>query len=331
MLFKCIFKYSLLVSTAVALTLGSAHGAQRMLPQPQISNNIVYVQSGGNAELAVRIDSMEQQIRGLTGMVETLQFELNKLQEQLRRQSEESEFRFQELEKTGADVLTAPDTNIDVQAKTPNTEPEILEDFAFEDVSLLLDAPGQGAVIGSGLPGVGAQLIVLPIEVFEFDTSSSDDVSQMPISLTPAALENSSVNLMPMSAAETQAIEDRFLAAAELIRNKRYVQASSDLQQMLNANNEKATEARTLYLLGETHLGQNDFVGAARSYLNAYKVDPNSEFAPLSMVRLAVALAEMGEKTAACTTLAEALIQYPSVQPRMHELIDLDQSQLKCS
>lgn len=53
------------------------------------------------ADLVVRLDRLENQIRQLTGAVEQLQFRNRELEQQLRRMHEDVEFRFQEQGKGG--------------------------------------------------------------------------------------------------------------------------------------------------------------------------------------------------------------------------------------
>ena len=45
-----------------------------------------------------RILQLEEQVRQLTGRVEELNFQMLQMQEQMRRQQEDNEFRFQQLE-----------------------------------------------------------------------------------------------------------------------------------------------------------------------------------------------------------------------------------------
>jgi TolA-binding protein len=49
-----------------------------------------------------RIGQLEEQVRNLNGRIEELGFQLLQMQEQMRQMQEDNEFRFQELEKTGA-------------------------------------------------------------------------------------------------------------------------------------------------------------------------------------------------------------------------------------
>ena len=76
-----------------ALAAGGAQAAEwRGLPQ-------------GSYEVAQaadpRVYQLEEQVRSLNGKVEELTFQLLELQEQLRRNQEDNEFRFQQLEGSG--------------------------------------------------------------------------------------------------------------------------------------------------------------------------------------------------------------------------------------
>ena len=63
--------------------------------QPEV---IHVAQSREAAELALRIQQLEEQIRVLTGQVEGLQFQLTQMQTLIENQTKDNEFRFQQLE-----------------------------------------------------------------------------------------------------------------------------------------------------------------------------------------------------------------------------------------
>ena len=72
-------------------------------------------QSKEEAQLTVRVQQLEDQVRTLTGQIEGLQFTLTQLQTQLQKMSDDNEFRFQQLEggnapKAGAGKKTSAAT-----------------------------------------------------------------------------------------------------------------------------------------------------------------------------------------------------------------------------
>ena len=62
----------------------------------------VNAQSQSEAQLAVRIQELEDQVRALTGQLEGLQFSITNMQTQLQQMADDNEFRFQQLEGGGA-------------------------------------------------------------------------------------------------------------------------------------------------------------------------------------------------------------------------------------
>ncbi len=68
----------------------------------------VFAQSTQEAQLTVRVQQLEDNVRTLTGQVEGLQFTLTQMQEQLQKMQDDNEFRFQQLEggKGGAPKKT---------------------------------------------------------------------------------------------------------------------------------------------------------------------------------------------------------------------------------
>ena len=60
------------------------------------------------AQLSLRIDSLEEQIRTLTGQVQESSFRVQQLEEQLRRFREDTEFRFRDLQGGGITAIPDP-------------------------------------------------------------------------------------------------------------------------------------------------------------------------------------------------------------------------------
>jgi TolA-binding protein len=70
------------------------------IPQADIGepSRIHVAQSREEAQLALQIQQLQEQIRLLTGQVEGLQFQLTQMQTLIERMTEDNEFRFQQLE-----------------------------------------------------------------------------------------------------------------------------------------------------------------------------------------------------------------------------------------
>ena len=70
-----------------------------------------------------------------------------------------------------------------------------------------------------------------------------------------------------------------------------------------------STEAQ--YRRGEALAAQQDWRGAARSFLDAFSGAPQDPLAPRALYQLAVSLGELGQTDEACLTLTEVDSRYP--------------------
>jgi tol-pal system protein YbgF len=105
----------------------------------------------GPAELLVRIDRLENQIRQLTGEIEQMQYRNQQLEAALRRLQDDSEFRFQELGSRGGSRATTarPGTVLPNQPGPPVGR----RSDGFDPVENP-SAPGAPRVLGSNQPGL---------------------------------------------------------------------------------------------------------------------------------------------------------------------------------
>ena len=114
-------------------------------------------------ETLVRLNALEQQVRELNGRIEELNFFILQMQEELRRQKEDNEFRFQDLEggASGAsggerrgDLSTGGETEVAAEALDVETLDVETSDTVIENDETVFNEPeGAGneevAVLGA--------------------------------------------------------------------------------------------------------------------------------------------------------------------------------------
>ncbi|MEO1551389.1 MAG: tol-pal system protein YbgF [Pseudomonadota bacterium] len=83
------------------------------------------------------------------------------------------------------------------------------------------------------------------------------------------------------------------------------------------------------YYLGEALFAQQDWNGAARSFLDSFSGAPNGELAADALYRLGISLGQLGQFSEACLTLTEVPRRYPT-SPRAAE-VPGQKSVLGCS
>jgi len=125
--------------------------------EPQRRSEPRYAQQMPGHELAVRLERLEGQIRQLTGAIEQLQHRNQQLEQQVRRQQEDTEYRFQEISgRPGAAPRRAPPATQSPAPQPPAAAPSGRRSDAF-DPSENPGAPGAPQALGSipARPGAG--------------------------------------------------------------------------------------------------------------------------------------------------------------------------------
>jgi len=84
------------------------------------------------------------------------------------------------------------------------------------------------------------------------------------------------------------------------------------------------------YWLGESYYARGAFKDAADAFLASYRTYGSSEKAPDSLLKLAMSLAALGEKDAACSTFAEFGAKYPSAEPALLDQAKAERRKVGC-
>jgi tol-pal system protein YbgF len=91
-----------------------------------------------------------------------------------------------------------------------------------------------------------------------------------------------------------------------------YGAAESAFAQVVHAYPDDPLAGKAQYWLGETYYVRGQYKNAADAFLKGYKKYKSGEKAPDSLLKLGMALAELGQKDAACSTLKELGTKYPA-------------------
>ncbi len=263
---------------------------------------------GGNkrtreaAELNLRVDGVEQEIRNLTGKIEELSFQLRQLQDQMRRMQEDNEFRFQQLE-------SGDQKRGDVNPPTPSdTDLAANSSRAYQtgdpQKHVLGTLPGSYAEDGSNTQSGGADQGGAsggPLDLSALARGNSNDPVAPPASQEPgpAAAPVSGEPNQDYEAAYTHVLQGDYTTSERMFRD--FLTAYPDHQLAGNAQ----------YWLGESLFARGLYREAADAFLKSYSEYPGSTKGPDSLLKLGLALAGLGEQAAACATYGELLAKFP--------------------
>ncbi|HZO46738.1 MAG TPA: tol-pal system protein YbgF [Xanthobacteraceae bacterium] len=326
---------------------------QQRAPQQQGT----VAQSQGQ-ELSQRIGRLEAQIRELTGAIEQLQYRNQQLEAQLQRVQGGG----------GAPAPAArgpaapPQQQMQPQAQPPQVQPPQApapgrRGDAF-DPSQNPSAPGVGRVLGQvpaggtqqapvaqtnpqyqaqpqydddevGAPGgraAGAPLdLSRPPGAGGYQQGGSANDMQAPPQRGPGGAGAQVATLPP-----SDSPRDNYDMAYGYITRKDYALAEDGFRNFLRRFPSDRLVPEAQYWLGETMFQRQRYRDAAEQFLGVSTKFETNARAPDALLRLGQSLAAMGEREAACASLAEVLRKYPRASVAVRQGVDREQKRVRC-
>jgi tol-pal system protein YbgF len=338
-------------------------GAQRQ-PQGQSQNQSeVVVKRSGNVaqadpgDVAVRLDSMENAIRQLTGTIEQLQFRNQQLEQQLRA-----------LQQGGAAAQPSvqpqqPGGRPSQSPNMPTYQPPVANPGRRGDVfdpNQQPNAPGTPRVLGNasiaapepaadnGLPigAPGGRDAGAPLDL---STLSSNAAAPPPGSvvnnapgqnLPPVMSQQNAPQTSPRVAnapspqvatlPPTASPQDEYDMAYGYVLHKDYALAEQSFRDFLKKYPTDRLVPDAHYWLGESMFQRQRYRDAAESFLAVSTKYEKAGKAPDSLLRLGQSLAALNQKEAACATLAEVERKFPRASATVKRGVASEQKRVHC-
>ena len=331
---------------AVAMGLGlysTAASAQTTILPAELSglafNNTqqpdrMLVAQADDAQLMVRIQQLEEQLRSLNGQIEGLTFQQTQMQEIINRMQEDNEFRFQQLEggaggKTDAVTqpggVTPPEASPQIQIQTPTP--------VGVDSVPLTQIPEQGV---KPLPGEA-----------EFDPTFEDQ-SAVPmdelgnsgdplvgtgqgggLDLATGQPLDLSYNPAIISTGDADA-DAQFAAGYEALNAGDYAFAADQFDQFVSIYPDNPQVPEAANLLGEALLQERQYDRAAEVLLDAFQKHPDHARSPDLLLNLGTALSGAGERETACRTFGEVDKRYTNLNAAFVTRLAEEKAKAEC-
>jgi tol-pal system protein YbgF len=233
--------------------------------------------SPAQGDLGPRLDALETQISALTSHVEQIGRQMSALEAKLSAlQSAPPPLRQGEAPAPPADTATASVGASDAEAGGPGVPRWYGPKPGSDEVAALLENDAASDVAPAG-------------------DSGADNA---PRNLTAA-----------LSGAEVQTLYQRGYAA---LLQKDYGGAEVAFRQLVESYPSDALAGDAQYWLGETYYVRGQYKNAADTFLKGYQKYKSGQKAPDTLLKLGMALAELGQKDAACSTFGELKTKYPA-------------------
>ena len=300
--------------------------------------NAGFAQSKEDAQVLVRVQQLEDQVRTLTGQIEGLQFQLTQMQELIQKQNDDNEFRFQQLEggKGGAGKKSdaATQTGGDAPAVALPQPPEGTQ---TTDKPPMIAAPTDAA-------SAPADAASAPADAGDMDSDGLGQSADPLVGTNGTDGNTSTLGTLPdngesrplnLSLDSSQALADgdavaQYKAGYDAIVRGDYAFAEDQFRQFIALYPKDPQAADATNWLGEALLQRQAYDDAADVLLTGYQTYPQSPRAPDLLMKLGIALAGAGESDTACRTFAEVGKRYPKQPAAFNSRLAQEKQKAKC-
>ncbi|SKA14390.1 tol-pal system protein YbgF [Consotaella salsifontis] len=274
------------------------------------------------SDTLVRLNQLEDEVRRLNGRVEELSYQLLQAQEQMRKQQEDNEFRFQDLEGRGGGAgASASGQKSGALEKPQPTQGSGDAEFAGLTPEPGAAPAGQGADTTGNvrqIPDSGSTQAAAPGQGTGTPAPAATPTPPTTSSETVASID-------PKSAGDLYALAYNYLLAGD------YKLAENAFRQYSQTYPDAKDAADAEYWLGESLFAQKEYTDAAEVFLNAQKQHPDSRKAPEMLLKLGMSLARLDNADTACATYNEVSRRYPNVSDSVRRKLKDEKTAARCS
>lgn len=242
--------------------------------------------------LLTKVQQLESQIRQLTGRVEELGYQVQRVGERSDKIQSDTDLRLQALEG-GAGPRS--DNAAGAAAAPPRSPPAT-------DTGSSLGAP--------------------PRPLGQLSKVESMQAGTLKPTTPPAAQQQ--------AALPTGSIEQQYQAAFDYLVKHDYDRAESAFRAFVAKNPGDALAGNAQYWLGETYYVRQRYQDAAVAFLEGYQKYPKSPKAADNLLKLGMALGQVGQKTEACTTFGRLQKEFPEAPTNIKRRLFQESQKLQC-
>ena len=275
---------------------GTGPGGAPTAPSPD-------TQSSVNNE--VRISQLEDQVRTITGEIEELTYNLDQMKRRLDTLSSDIDQRLAALEHPGAAGGPPPPPS----GPPPQAQGQV--------------PPGPRSLAGGPPKGAGANPADAP--------SQSGVLGQLPAAgaaqtaAAPAAGGEAAAAPLPNGTPQEQ-----YNYAFGLLRQANYPAAEQALRSFIQRYPNDALAGNAQYWLGETYFVRKDYTNAAAVFAEGYQKYPKGGKAADNLLKLGMALGQLGQKPDACRAFARLDRDFPTAPATIKDRAGDEKKRLGC-
>jgi len=116
----------------------------------------------------------------------------------------------------------------------------------------------------------------------------------------------------------------------DFLKRQDYASAETAFREFLKRYPKDPLSGNAQYWLGETHYVRGDYQKAAVEFLNGYQNYPKSNKATDNLLKLGMAMANIGQTQGACTALGRLMKEYADAGDQIRRSAQQERQKLKC-
>ncbi len=275
----------------------------------------------------LRVQQLEEEIRALNGRIEEMSFQLLQMQETIRKQQEDNEFRFQDLEKKSGSLTRPVDggQQQDSVAEIITETPDVGATADASGVGTPDTAPGEQTLGSIALDESG-----MPVTATLNEGAIDNGSTALPGVDTGVTAPSTTPQSAPQQTASLNSESDVYQVAYAHVLSGDYSLAESEFRDFIAAYPSSAKIADANFWLGEALYSQGNYNEAAKTFLNAHQTYNTSPKAPEMLLKLGMSLAALDNTETACATLREVSKRYPKASRAVVSKVASEQKRLGC-
>jgi tol-pal system protein YbgF len=238
----------------------------------------------GAADIEVRMQRLEEQMRALTGRVEEVANGLDQLKQRVEQINSDFDVRFNQL--SGGTTSASP-----VPGRPPAPDP-----------NRFAGAPPALVPPGTAVPAPGA-----PTPLFHTLTPPP---GVKPVNPPPEAPPTTPAATLPAGS-----VNQQFNYAFGLVKQADFPAAEVALRAFIEQHPNDPLAGSAEYWLGETYYQRSKYMEAAAAFAEGYKRFPKGPKAAENLLKLGMALARADQKKNACLAFARLEQEFPANAP----------------
>ncbi len=249
----------------------------------------------------LKLSEIESQFQNLTNNFEEINFKLDKLSTRLSKIQADNQLRFQQIEKNVNKNISLEAEKVTSNSNTDNkkqilpgsTEPQDLGSVSYKDMASKTDTQ----------------------ETQSIDTTSS------------VVTENfiAEEKILPDASPEKQ-----YEFATSFLKIGDYNTAERAFREFVMTNSNHSLAGNAQYWYAETFRIRQLYTDAASAYLEGYQNYPESDKAPINLLKLGISLVQIGEKDQGCLMITGVEKQYPEAKESVIQKAKYEEKKFEC-